>query len=90
MKWLLPGFESNRVVNPEGVWRARGRESGPRDRPGPEEGRSCRDFRRSRAVRRPGRTWRKPLQLLAETKEPRDLSVRGSLVNWGVALVRGP
>lgn len=63
---LLPlGCEGNRVVNWEGVLRERVREFSPEDGPAAREVRSRRDPRRPHAVRRRGRTRRKPLRLLA-------------------------
>ncbi len=88
--WLFSGYENNRVVNWEGVGRERVREFSACGVPGTREGRSSYDPRRSHGGCGECRTRGKPLRILAETKEPRDLSAAGFIVNWSVAPVRNP
>jgi len=88
MKRLPSGSSTNRVVNWMGYLGARVREFSARSHHRPPERRSRGVPRRSRANLVHRQTARKPLRLLAQKKEPHDLSEAGFFVNWSVALFR--
>jgi len=88
MKGLPSGALGNRIVNWMGYFGARVREFSARSYRRPPERRSRGDSRHSLADSAHRQTARKPLRLLAQKKEPHDLSEAGFFVNWSVALFR--
>ena len=87
-KGSLRGSEGNRVVNWMGVVKQRIREFSPRNRSRIAASRSRRILWCSLRVQAKTTAVRKPLPILAKTKEPRDLSAAGFFVNWSVAQFR--
>ena len=86
--WLPSGCEGNRVVNWMAVFGQRVRELFARGDLGDREARATRALCRSRWSNAESPPPRKPLWLLAETKEPRRGGLSGSCVNWSVRQFR--
>ena len=88
MKRLPSGCEGNPVVNWNIVFGQRVREFSARNVPVARAASQTRALWRSRLARAESRTCRKPLYLLAETREPREAVLSGFFVNWTVAQFR--